>query len=161
MKALLIGFFLIISQIAIGQNAKDSLGIELTKLINNSDIPGLGISLVGEKGILYSKGFGFSDIANNMPYDSLTVQSVASISKTMIAVSLMKLIEDRKISLDEDINTFLPFKVINPNFPNTKITLLHLVTHTSSIIETDEADDGSYFIIDKKCFKKKIPKRKL
>lgn len=158
MKTLFIGILLIISQLSNAQNAKDSLGIELTQIINDSDIPGLGVSLVGERGILYSKGFGLRDIANNTPYDSLTVQSVASVSKTMIAVSLMKLVEDGKVNLDEDINTYLPFKVINPNYPNAKITLLHLVTHTSSIIETDEVDDGSYYIIEKDASKRIFPK---
>ena len=36
-----------------------------------------------------------------------------------------------KISLDEDINKYLPFKVANPSFPNEPITLRQLATHTS------------------------------
>jgi CubicO group peptidase (beta-lactamase class C family) len=76
----------------------------------------------------------------------------------MIAVSLMKLAEKGKISLEADINMYLPFKVINPNFPKNKITLLQLATHTSSIVESDHADDNSYFVIDKKASKEIFPK---
>lgn len=140
------------------QNLFDSLDLELNNIINKSDIPGLGVSIISENGVLYSNGFGYRDIGGKLLYDSLTVQPVASISKTVIAVALMKLVEEGKLNLDENINTYLPFKIINPNFPDDKITLLQLATHTSSILETDDTDDGAYYIIERNARKNIFPK---
>lgn len=140
------------------QNFRDSLKLELTNFINQSRIPGLGVSLVSEKGILYVDGFGLRNRNQKMRYDSVTVQPVASISKTMVAIALMKLVETGKLDLHADINNFLPFKVVNPNFPKSKITLFQLATHTSSITDTDESDDGGYYILDKNASKKIFPK---
>lgn len=140
------------------QSARDSMNREISTIIKESSIPGLGVSIVSEKGLRYAGGFGLRDVGQQLSYDSLTIQPVASISKTMIAVALMKLVEEGKADLNTDINAYLPFKVVNPNFPDRKITLLHLATHTSGIIETNEADDGSYYIIDKKAVKSIFPK---
>lgn len=158
MRIVLFSALIFFSQVLAAQNSRDSLSIELERIIAHSAIPGLGVSIIGENDILYSKGFGYRDIQTKRLYDSLTIQSVASISKTMIAISLMKMVEQGRLNLEEDINTYLPFKVVNPNFLQRKITLLQLATHTSSIIESDQADDGSYFIHEREVSKKSFPK---
>lgn len=58
---------------------------------------------------------------------------VASVSKTITAVAIMKLVEQNLILLDDDINLKLPFSVRNPNYPSVKITYRMLLSHTSSI----------------------------
>ena len=58
---------------------------------------------------------------------------IASISKSITAVAAMKLVENKLLNLDADINTYLPFEVKNPNFPTVKITTRMLLNHTSSI----------------------------
>jgi CubicO group peptidase (beta-lactamase class C family) len=60
---------------------------------------------------------------------------MASISKTFMATAIMQLWEKGLIDLDADINNYLPsgFTVRNPNFPNDKITVRNLMTHTSGI----------------------------
>ena len=158
MRIGIIGLWILASQLLSGQSIRDSLSAELDKIIENSEIPGLGVCVVGENNFLLSRGFGYRDSEYELNYDSLTVQSVASIAKTMIAVSLMKLVEDGKLNLDEDINSYLPFKVVNPRFPHSKITLLHLATHTSSILETNRTDNGSYYIFDRNTPKTIFPK---
>jgi CubicO group peptidase (beta-lactamase class C family) len=64
---------------------------------------------------------------------------LASVSKTITAVALMSLLENPKlgISLDDDIDDELPFTVRNPSFPDQPITYRMLLTHTSSLIDTD------------------------
>jgi CubicO group peptidase (beta-lactamase class C family) len=56
-----------------------------------------------------------------------------SISKLFLATAVMQLWEKGRINLDEDINQYLPFQVRNPMFPNHKITVRMLLTHTSSL----------------------------
>lgn len=117
---------------------KDSLTIALETFSKKSLIPGFSIAIVNEKGELYSEGFGYSDIKNKTAFNSQTINWVASISKTLVGLSIMKLVEQKKLDLDEPINSILPYKIINPYFPNKQITVRHLVTHTSTLIDSFE-----------------------
>lgn len=58
---------------------------------------------------------------------------VASISKLVGALAVMRLVEQRRVDLDRDINDYLGYSIRNPAFPDRKITLRQLLTHTSGI----------------------------
>jgi D-alanyl-D-alanine carboxypeptidase len=58
---------------------------------------------------------------------------VASISKLVTALGAMRLVERGKLSLEADVSKQLGFKLRNPNFPNTPITLAMLLSHSSSL----------------------------
>ena len=118
---------------------------ELTTLYKRSDLEGFGVAILRKNKIVYSKGFGFSNKENRTPYTAKTVQPIASISKTFIALALMKAHELGKLNLNDDINAYLPFKVFNPNFKNEKITIQQLANHTSSIIDGDHYNDTYVF----------------
>ena len=118
---------------------------ELTTLYKRSDLEGFGVAILRKNKIVYSKGFGFSNKENRTPYTAKTVQPIASISKTFIALALMKAQELGKLNLNDDINAYLPFKVFNPNFKNEKITIQQSANHTSSIIDGDHYNDTYVF----------------
>jgi len=113
----------------------DSLTIALNNFTKKSLIPGFSVSIVNDKEVLYSKGFGLADIKDNTAFTPLTINWVASISKTFVALSIMKLVEENKLKLDDPINSILPYKINNPYYPNVPITVRHLLTHTSTIID--------------------------
>lgn len=127
---------------------KDSLTTEIMKVAQNGSFNGFAVSIVNQEGTLYQKGFGFSDVQNKKEYTDSTIQNIASISKTFIGVALLKAQELKKLKLDDPINKFLPFKVINPNFPDTDITIRHLATHTSSIADNNFYLTKNYFLKD-------------
>lgn len=116
-------------------------------IFQTSKLPGLSYTVLDENGIIFNRSFGYSDISANKKFSDETVLNIASISKTIIAVALMKAVDEGYVTLDEDINTYLPFKVSNPNHPNKKITLRQLSTHTSSILDT-EVYAKAYYIYD-------------
>jgi len=68
---------------------------------------------------------------------------IASISKSFSATSIMQLVEAKKLSLDDDISNLLGFAVRNPKFPGTVITLRMILSHRSSI-----NDSQGYFTLD-------------
>lgn len=68
-----------------------------------------------------------------------TIYRIASISKVIVALAAMKLVEERKLNLDKDISSYLGFKVRNIHFPDDIITTRMLMTQTSSL--TDGFDD--------------------
>jgi len=116
----------------------------ITQKMDESGIVGLGAAIIVDKKLVWIKGFGYADRENKTPFTVNTIMNVASISKTFTGVALMKAVEEGLVSLDEDINTYLPFKVINPYFPDKKITLRHLATHTSGLADDYEVYDKSY-----------------
>jgi len=63
---------------------------------------------------------------------------VASISKLVVAVGVMKLVEQRKLDLDGDVSRWLGWRLRNPAFPERAITLRMLLSHTSSVRDHDD-----------------------
>ena len=101
--------------------------------ISKANIAGMCIAIVSGDSILFAQGYGYSDIETKEPFTPHTVMNIASISKTFVGVALMHLVENGLISLDENVNTFLPFQVLNPHLPESIITLRHLMSHSSGI----------------------------
>ena len=63
---------------------------------------------------------------------------VASVSKMVTAIGVMKLIDQRKLDLNSDVSRWLGWPLRNPSFPNRPITLAMLLSHTSSVREHDD-----------------------
>ena len=117
--------------------ALDSVNNEIEYLYHKGVFNGFSASIVDSTGIIYNKGFGYADVNKKKKYTENTIINIASISKVFIAVALLKAEEMNLIGLDDPINKYLPFEVINPNYPNALITVRQLATHTSSIVDTD------------------------
>lgn len=96
---------------------------------------GVGAAIVVDKRLVWSKGYGFADRERAIAFMPDTVMNIGSISKTVTGAALMRAVQDDKLSLDADINTYLPFQVRNPAFPDEPITLRQLATHTASIAD--------------------------
>jgi len=114
---------------------KTSIDSFIETKMSETGIVGIGASIIIDKKVVWTNGYGYADKATKAPFTPSIIMNIASISKTFTGFCIMKAVEEGKVSLDEDINSYLPFKVINPNFPNEKITLRHLATHTSSLID--------------------------
>ncbi|TFW27789.1 serine hydrolase domain-containing protein [Massilia horti] len=93
--------------------------------------------------ICYEQQFGQrvigQDGAPGKPVDRNTLFRIASISKMMTTLGLMRLVEDGKLNLDADVSDYLGFTLRNPHFPERPITLRTLLTHRSSL-----RDDAGY-----------------
>ena len=127
------------------------------ELAKSEGVIGFGVAIVTADSVLYTGGFGYADIETERPYTSQTVQPLASISKTLLGMSFMKLQELGKLTLDEGINTHLPFDIIHPNYPNESITLRHLATHTSSLLDTKHYRKSYVFAEEIPKVEKELP----
>lgn len=81
---------------------------------------------------------GLADIAANRPIGIDDPVRVASISKMVVAIGVLRLVEQGKLSLDADVSRYLGWKLRNPAFPDKAITLRLLLSHQSSL--TDNID---------------------
>ncbi|MFT0714792.1 serine hydrolase domain-containing protein [Flagellimonas lutimaris] len=119
------------------QQQTDSITKELNRIQENSNLVGFAVAIVNKDSIVYSKGFGYSNKEQQIPYTTKTVQPIASISKTLLGMALMKAHEMEILDLDDKINDHLPFTIQNPFYPNKPITIRQLADHTSSILDTE------------------------
>jgi CubicO group peptidase (beta-lactamase class C family) len=87
--------------------------------------------------VAYEQQFGQRFYGNgalpDRPVERDTLFRIASISKMMTTLGLLRLFEQGKVKLDEDVSGYLGFTLRNPHFPDRAITLRHLLTHTSSL----------------------------
>ncbi len=120
--------------------------IELDKYFNsiyNPDEPGAAILILKNDTIIYDKGFGISDLETKAKIDGNTFFNIASISKQFTAVAIMKLAEEGKISLDDNVKKYFPsFKA---DFFN-KITIRHLLSHSSGIMDQRPRDNRDFVL---------------
>jgi len=142
-KAYLIFFALIFmsckKEITVDLSQKENLEKVIESEFKLYKMPGLAYIAVKGDSVVYEGARGYANLHDKKAFTSQTRMLIASNSKTMAVTSIMQLYEKGMISLDEDINNYLPFKVRNPNFPNDTITVEMLLTHTSSI-----SDNGYY-----------------
>jgi len=109
-------------------------------------IPGMALAKINQGEIEFTKTFGFANVAKGVEVNEDTLFHVASISKPIMGLSLLQLVDNGLLDLDEDINSYLPFEVRNPLFKDEKITLRHLASHTSGI---KDFHDPTTFIANK------------
>ncbi|RXM53535.1 MULTISPECIES: serine hydrolase domain-containing protein [unclassified Chryseobacterium] len=124
----------------------DSLDLEINKIYQQENFNGFSVSIVNDESTLYQKGFGFSDVKEKKPYTENTIQNIASVSKTLVGIALLKAQELGKLNLDDPIQKYLPFKISNPKFPQIPITVRQLATHTSSILDNEFYLSKNYFL---------------
>jgi CubicO group peptidase (beta-lactamase class C family) len=111
--------------------------------MEEAPVTGLSVAVVKNNRIIYTHAFGVKDRETNSPLTTDCLFRIASISKSFSATSIMQLVENKKISLDDDVSDLMGFKVRNPKFPETVITLRLLLSHLSSI-----NDSQGYFTLD-------------
>lgn len=108
---------------------------ELSAMIGDSGVkvPGLGVIIFRGGEEIFSAFCGRRDIPANKPVTRDTRFRAASVSKLFTIFALLQLVEQGKISLDDDAGKFLGFALRNPNQPQKKISVRMLAGHTSSI----------------------------
>jgi CubicO group peptidase (beta-lactamase class C family) len=127
----------------------EQLTTELQTIATNGPIVGFSVAVVNEDGTLYENGFGYADKKTGKKYTANTLQNIGSISKTFIGVALLKAQELGMLKLDDPINKYLPFEVVNPNFSNTPITIRQLASHTASIKDPARYEKNGYVLKEK------------
>ncbi|MET4544042.1 CubicO group peptidase (beta-lactamase class C family) [Pedobacter africanus] len=135
--------FLFISLQGFSQPNPDSVAVNLQRIMKKFDAVGLSVAVVKGNKMVYTQSFGFKNIENNTELKDQDIFRIASISKSFSATAMMQLVEAGKASLNDDFSNLVGFKVRNPKFPETVITLKMVLSHTSSI-----NDSEGYFNLD-------------
>ena len=118
---------------ALEASAQGALDNYISSQMVTQHISGLAAVLVRDNAIIWYGNYGLADRDAGIPVTDSTIFMLASVSKTITATALMQLVEDGLVGLDDPVNDLIPFTVVNPNHPDSVITILQLLTHTSSI----------------------------
>jgi len=109
--------------------------LTLAQLMTRLRVPGVSIAVIKDFEIHWAKGYGIADVTSGATVTPETMFQAASISKPTAAMGVMRLVQDGKLSLDTDINTYLTSWKL-PASDHTRerpVTLRALLSHTSGL----------------------------
>jgi CubicO group peptidase (beta-lactamase class C family) len=98
-------------------------------------IPGLAVAVLRKSGVIWSRGYGWADMARRIAMTPETIQNIGSVSKTFTATAVMQLLDAGRLGLDDDVNLHLGFKVVHPEHGAQPVTVRHLLSHRSAIAD--------------------------
>jgi CubicO group peptidase (beta-lactamase class C family) len=96
---------------------------------DKSDSPGCALGIVKDGQLIYERGYGIANLDYGIPISTKSLINIASISKQFTALSILLLAKQGKLSLDDEIQKYLPEL---PRY-QSPITIRHLIHHTSGI----------------------------
>jgi CubicO group peptidase (beta-lactamase class C family) len=107
----------------------------LAERMKQYNINGVSIAVIHNYQIEWARGYGFADVAENRPVTENTLFQAASISKSLNSLGVLKLVLEKKLDLNTDINKYL----VSWKFPydeksnNKQITITNLLSHTAGL----------------------------
>ena len=114
------------------------LDSRIPHILQDSRVPGATIALIQHGQVVWTKGYGLADVQQGTPVTPQTVFQAASISKTVTAWGVMKLVEDGTLVLDAPAESYLSRWHIPPSrFDSDEVTIRRLLNHTSGFAAVD------------------------
>ena len=117
---------------------------EYQEFIKKYNLVGSNCLFLRKDGYIENVCSGYSNLESKIDTTTSSIYRIASISKVVVAIGVLKLYDKGLIDLDEDVSKYLGFKVRNPKYPNDLITLRMIMTQTSSIIDDGIFENGIY-----------------
>lgn len=123
------------SELTDPKELEDFLDGVMSAQLEGYQIPGATVAVVKDGELFFAKGYGYADLKNREPVVAdETLFRVGSVGKVFTATAVMQLVEEGKLDLDADVNTYLVDFKIPDTYPQP-ITLHHLLTHTAGFEE--------------------------
>ncbi len=118
-------------------------GVVETAFVEHGALPGVTVSVVKDGEIILLKGYGLADVESETPVDpARTLFRIGSISKTFTGLAVMQMVDQGRLDLDADVNTYLEdFQI--PEAFDAPITLRHLLNHRAGF---EDATAGQLFV---------------
>ncbi|HWA92186.1 MAG TPA: serine hydrolase domain-containing protein [Rhizomicrobium sp.] len=103
--------------------------------LHRGDMAGATVAVVKDGQLIFAQGYGYADLKTKKPVVAdETLFRPGSVSKLFTWTSVMQLVEQGKLDLDKDVNTYLDFKI--PDKFGAPITLRNIMTHSAGFEES-------------------------
>ena len=110
----------------------DELKAEITKILEEREVPSIGVALVDENGPVWIDAIGKSNLANDIDVDTDSMYRIGSTSKMFVALSVLKLVEEGRLSLDDKVSDLAPEIEFENQWESTDpVRIVHLLEHTT------------------------------
>ncbi|MBO5066617.1 MAG: beta-lactamase family protein [Clostridia bacterium] len=113
------------------------LKAEYDSICNKYGAEGVQVAVIKDGKLFSAYEYGIARKEGDVSVTADTKFRIASLSKLVTDIVFMRLCEEGKVDLGADISTYLGFKVRNPHHPESVITPAMLMSHTSSIIDSE------------------------
>ena len=114
-------------------------------VLGGIEVPAYGIVAVDRAGGRMARAEGAAELSadgrTQRPFTSATPVRIASVSKLVVALALHRLADAGRIDLDADVSRYLGWRLRNPDFPDSPISIRQMMRHESSL-----SDTGGYFV---------------
>ena len=115
--------------------------LTLQAVMQRFRVTGVSVAVLKDFKIHWAKGYGVADVETGKPVDTTTMFQAASISKPVAAMGFLTMVQQDRVSLDDDVNkTLKSWKV-----PQSDLTIATPVTFRSLLSHTSGAGDGFGF----------------
>lgn len=96
--------------------------------------PGIAVGLIYDQSLIWSRGFGYANVAKRVPMTAQTICRIASITKLFTSTAIMQLRDDGLLQLDDPVKKHLPwFQLRNPHPDTPVVTIRHLLAHAGGL----------------------------
>lgn len=113
---------------------KQSLSTLIQEKIQNNNLVGVAIGLVLNDSVVWSEGYGFSNLKEQTPFTPYTAMAIGSITKTFTALGIMQLHERKLLNINSSITKYLPqFRIRSRSINKKEITVSSILQHTSGL----------------------------
>ena len=104
----------------------------VTRILTKYQIPGLALSIAKDGRLVYTRGFGVADVETREPVQPDSLFRIASVSKPLTAVGVLRLVEDGKVTLDTRVLSYIGRRATaDPRYND--ITVRHLLQHSGGL----------------------------
>ncbi len=112
----------------------NEIDLKIPQLLNDFSVPGTAIALIENGEVILQKGYGYANIDNGSKVTTTTGFNIGSISKTVAAWGIMKLVQDGTINLDAPAEKYLTrWHIPTSEFDSNKVTIRRLLSHTAGL----------------------------
>lgn len=139
-------YIICLSYTASNQPNSKKLDDYFLRKMKNSGIVGLQVGMIKNGQFVWQGSYGKINVTKEEKVNDSTLFMIASSSKPVTALGILKLCSDGVINLDDPINDHLPFAIHNPYFPETDITVRMLLSHVSSFKDNWNLLDPLYTV---------------
>ena len=115
-----------------GINSMKDLTDSIAKIMKKEQIPGLLLGITTRDSVLFSGGLGYADLAAGRPVSSRTLFRMGSITKSIVALAILKLAEEGKINVNDELRMIAPeVPFVNPWEQTSPVRVINLLEHTT------------------------------
>ena len=128
-----VSFLIMVSLLVYPTFAQKSLQVKVDEYIKSEmqkqKIPGVSLAIIRDGKAIYTKGYGYANVENQVPVKLETIFQSGSVGKPFTVMAIMILVEEGKIGLNDKLNKYF----LDAPAEWSNITVRHLLTHTSGM----------------------------